>query len=108
VGVIAKHTPGPWQIRRSSGRPYQIEAPAAVGNKNVTNWGGISRRTSPEGEANARLIAAAPELLSMLEAALGALEGAAKEVDACSYMDDDFYEDNICTRIRAAITKAVG
>lgn len=34
---------------------------------NVVNWNGISRSSSANGQANARLIAAAPEMLEALE-----------------------------------------
>lgn len=61
---MTKHTPGPWFIGRSGhGKPYQIETADGLC---VTKWGGISRPASQEGEANARLIAAAPDLLDAL------------------------------------------
>ena len=61
---MSEFTKGPWKIRRSgSGRPYQIEDEAGLG---VTQWRGIARPASDEGEANARLIASAPCLLSAL------------------------------------------
>ena len=65
---MGKHTPGPWQIRFArNGYPYQIDAPngseGAGGIRTVTRWGAISFPSSTEGLANARLIAAAPDLL---------------------------------------------
>jgi hypothetical protein len=65
------YTPGPWTVRRPrggmhSGYPYQItteETPAKI----ITAWGAISRRASAEGEANARLIALAPELFEYVQ-----------------------------------------
>lgn len=72
--MASKFTPGPWLVRCSAkGYPYQIEAPN--GNRGpggitcVTRWAAISFPTSTEGQANARLIAAAPNLLEALEAA---------------------------------------
>ena len=64
------HTPGPWSIRRSeSGYPYQIVADESHGNRpggisNVTRWGPFCMPSSKEGEANARLVAAAPDFLA--------------------------------------------
>jgi len=59
-----RFTPGPWQIGRSGReQPYQIED---LEGRCVTKWGGISRPASAEGEANARLIASAPDLLQAL------------------------------------------
>lgn len=58
----AKHTPGPWISRQPEkwcGR-YRVETPA-----------GIEIAAVPQDEANARLIAAAPELLDALEAIIG-------------------------------------
>jgi hypothetical protein len=68
------HTPGPWEVERArNGLPYRIVAPGgddgkpgAVG-KHITRWGAISLPSSEEGEANARLIAASPELLRIAE-----------------------------------------
>lgn len=72
--MSGKHTPGPWTVRCSSkGYPYQIEAPNGSrgpgGITCVTRRAAISFPTSTEGQANARLIAAAPDLLEALEAA---------------------------------------
>lgn len=69
---MSKHTPGPWIITHSrSGYPYQIDAPNGSrgpgGITSVTRWGAISCPSSEEGLANARLIAAAPELLQVVD-----------------------------------------
>lgn len=69
-----KHTKGPWEIQRATnGIPYRITSPnsddkkpGSVG-KHVTRWGCLMNPSSEEGEANARLIAAAPELLAFAE-----------------------------------------
>jgi len=71
---VSGHTKGPWCIKYSrSGYPYQIiapnendKAPGRVG-KSITRWGAISLPSSDEAHANARLIAAAPDLLEALE-----------------------------------------
>lgn len=55
------HTPGPWFV--SKGSPYYVCNDGFW----IASTMGIK---GPEGEANARLIAAAPELLSQLEYAV--------------------------------------
>jgi len=62
-------TPGPWTIAttRRRGYPYRIDAPNGLrgpgGITSVTRGAAISMPSSAEGQANARLIAAAPCLL---------------------------------------------
>lgn len=52
----AKHTPGPWEM----------SGPTLKGNG--YNIGSVNSHRTTEGEANAALIAAAPEMLEALEA----------------------------------------
>lgn len=47
----------------------------------------------------------ATKLRTMLKAALSALEGAAQDVDACAHLNDDYFQESICTRIRAALAQ---
>lgn len=65
-----KHTPGPW---RATYYPQKEGAMAVVIGQEVIDmpWDGEIR---PEWTANARLIAAAPELLGALERAVPQLE----------------------------------
>jgi hypothetical protein len=59
---ISQHTPGPWRIRGGLNGDGTVEA--------VTNNRGVAWPIdigTDEGEANARLIAAAPELLAALK-----------------------------------------
>lgn len=94
----AKHTPGPWfsmddrdgNIRGLRGR----HGPESV---NVVNWNGISRASSANGQANARLISAAPELLEALEA-----------ITALYDTDEGCRSIPEYTAARAAIAKAKG
>lgn len=60
------HTPGPWVIEygHKTGHPRAIKS--ANGNS-VINFRGISRAAQYEGQRNAALMAAAPELLGALE-----------------------------------------
>ena len=64
-----KHTPGPWVIDPD----YRNDPGAINGGDNlrrVVKWDGFARRHTPEAVANARLIAAAPDLLASLRALL--------------------------------------
>lgn len=68
---MSKHTPGPWSIREVSKHGTSVDGFVGVGvawcgaNTTVGNKGAHSISES-EAEANARLIAAAPELLDAL------------------------------------------
>lgn len=66
-----QHTPGPWEIGRCN-----PEAPEQLLNI-MSHGSGIAvvrHGGHPKAEANARLIAAAPELLHALEAAMPILD----------------------------------
>lgn len=64
-----KHTKGPWKIHSTKqGYPYQIET---SDGRPITRWGCFIKPTSEESHANARLIAAAPDLLEAVEHATG-------------------------------------
>ena len=101
--MTAAHTPGPWTVRRPlggvhGGYPYQItntEKPAKI----ITAWGAISRRASAEGEANARLIASAPDLLEALISTRASLQAMA---------DEGIVAEGSWPTIDAAIQKATG
>lgn len=90
-----KHTPGPWEITRSFDPGYKnISAPKHTALAQVV-WCMEDEERSPMCEANAHLIAAAPELLEALEALVA-----------------DESKEYIPTRLwdaaRAAIAKAKG
>jgi hypothetical protein len=63
-----KHTPGPWHIDRDA---FERAARLKGGDnmRLILRWGAFARRSSAdvEIEANARLIAAAPDLLEALQ-----------------------------------------
>ena len=67
------HTPGPWWVYNEGSRFPGIEAGLNGRNFSVVVYGndneieGVKGRTHAEAIANARLIAAAPELLEALE-----------------------------------------
>ena len=102
-----KGTPGPWKFERvklrSPGSPTFIEVVAADGP--VLPWSAFDRtdRSKRENSHNARLIAAAPELLEALrkvDEQLGDVE--------CESAADARAVERCHDIIRAAIAKATG
>lgn len=101
-----KHTPGPWQISRTragkNGTSLTIwrndEGPNSSEETN-TNWSWIAQHI--HSEADARLIAASPDMLAALKEAV-AVHGA----EARDIPDED--EHSWCAVARAAIAKAEG
>jgi hypothetical protein len=65
-----KHTPGPWMVTRYHRSPASIEAVRGDGDAlaKVYLTDPKTRRRTPEYEANATLMAAAPELANALRA----------------------------------------
>lgn len=87
-----KHTPGPWTVKRSArnGFPWVV---CDNGLQPSDIMLGV-----PEVEANARLIAAAPDLLAALRSVLTLVDGGFKVGPKTHVVED----------IRAAIAKAEG
>ena len=81
-----QHTPGPWA---TDGREYGWHVLDLTGKRLATVWRGRA-----DGAKNARLIAAAPELLAALE--------------ACLAVPNKNRPDYIWANARAAIAKATG
>ena len=101
---MSKHTPGPWKFEilwagfsAIRGRDGQLIFGVAAGDNS-------ERRPKLEIEANARLIAAAPDLLEALRQMLAAFQ-----CDMDSYADDpDAWQHEVWEAARAAIAKAKG
>ena len=108
--MSAQHTPGPWEVQNSDqwraesrdtgfatfchvGPPKGLAVALAVSDEDGEGH---------EVEANARLIAAAPDLLDAIEALLGWV----KAWDCDFVMDDEWPADD--EKIKAAIAKARG
>ncbi len=62
-----KHTPGPWHTIREGSSTVYVESRIGGGWVQEVSSCGPTANGSEEQEANARLIAAAPELLDALE-----------------------------------------
>ena len=88
----AKHTPGPWHIARFEASTVEIRNDRGLTVAEVGD-------SSQEDEANAHLIAAAPELLEALRCLIDGDEGMWRH-DAPSEAWDEI--------ARAAIAKATG
>ena len=88
--IKAKHTPGPWKIDYGYNRSINFIGPCVPDQYAGSSWLRVT-------EANARLIAAAPELLDALK---GMLE----------VFGDEFGMGNssVCDDARAAIAKVEG
>jgi hypothetical protein len=95
-----KHTPGPWGWDDVPGSGIQIRGPYKGGTRLlfIEIWRQFPEREwDAEMEANARLIAAAPDLLESLQEIVAAADGAGwSQLDAT------------LAKARAAIAKATG
>jgi hypothetical protein len=106
--MSAQHTPGPWTVRSYPAYGYGITAedsPQARHSFAVVHFADTQRgRTTERAKADARLIAAAPELLEALAALMKGSE----------YSGDGRWgrivmpSDAAMTAARAAIAKATG
>jgi hypothetical protein len=93
---MSTHTPAPWFI-------FYDAPDYGIGYRGIVDSEGYTIcNPSPMGEANARLIYAAPELLNACRCALADLEGIVDELpgDHPAYLT--------IQELRAAITKATG
>lgn len=73
------HTPGPWKVEADQEKahlhPCYLHRFVTAGDEDSNTWEIVARMPdAPNQEANARLIAAAPELLEALENTLKMLE----------------------------------
>lgn len=106
---MSKHTPGPWSVREKS--PHIVSAGTYTVHDITENrfvcqcFHGHSKEaiTKDEMHANARLIAAAPDLLFACRIALDWLNQVAEHAPIVFGG-----EDEIAEQLEAAIAKAVG
>ena len=96
--MSAKHTQGPWKLTK--GTAFEYDHLIHDEDKNaVVCFGPYGCRTKAETKANARLIAAAPDLLEALQGLAAGDFGAGGWTDAM---------EAFAQKARAAITKATG
>lgn len=89
--AMSKHTPGPWSVfYKSKYDEWHVSVPLSTGSMKWALFDDGIRSENPE--ADARLIAAAPDLLEALRGVLRVADRATDEFDAA----------------RAAIAKATG
>lgn len=105
----AKHTPGPWTLT-ADGAGWYIECSPERGHSVAYIRAEIGEEdpdtSDDEKEANARLIAAAPELLDALIALLGVAPS--KAPGAGLIVEAEEKHANALQAARAAIKKATG
>lgn len=92
--MSTKHTPGPWEAIQKGGinAPWNVNVPHLSDTDSMKYVAGAFGRTGKEQEANARLIAAAPELLAFAQMVAGG----------------GYDMADIMTEARALIAKATG
>lgn len=88
------HTPGPWGVHMINGNPLLINAGETLPKTIVVEF---SMDETPNDHANAKLIAAAPELLEALQE----LQTHLANADLMEYLTD-----GVANKMRAAIKKA--
>ncbi len=98
---MREHTPGPWQAEEASVRGITQEWFVRVDGDDIAIASDIRDRNGNHSEANARLIAAAPELLEALEDLASLAEAAMREVG-------EYDIEAELADARAAIAKATG
>jgi hypothetical protein len=99
-----KHTPGPWETKEEDSHCWKVYS---------EEWGGLATLHAAYGvkaqqerlEPDARLIAAAPEMLAACQAALAYFDACVGE---CGAETDDEIESPEAKQLRAAIAKATG
>ena len=93
-----KHTPGPWTFTQSTFEPHWCDVRGTDHEELATVW----NKADTHGKvalANARMIAAAPELLEACNAAL---------VRGCANLGQLADHDDTIKLLRAALAKAEG
>lgn len=91
---MAKPTPGPWAVHAHATDTYTIY----VAGRHWDSWAVAHVGYTKEDESNARLIAAAPDLLAALQACDEAME----------YMSEYDIPITLPEQVKAAIKKATG
>jgi len=105
VRAMAEHTPGPWEMYIT---PYGITIASGSAGWAVTTIPPSGPRDNPTHESNARLIAAAPDLLAALYEAREFIDGQIDVVDGSYGEPAPNRAMVLAQEIDAAIAKATG
>lgn len=97
--MTTKHTPGPWKAEPHLGTNFYVWPVSDPKNRH-TFVGKIN------GEANARLIAAAPDAIEALRVALAYLEAHRPSMKRDGFYALNEHENAVIKPIRAALAKA--
>lgn len=104
--MTAAHTPGPWKVTHDDyAGHYDVSTfDPQMGSEAIAQVFYVANAPGGRGEADARLIAAAPELLEALEKMLSLLNA------VCALSDDNYARDDWqdVLNANAAIAKARG
>lgn len=105
------HTKGPWRVSKNKARRVTNEHGVVICNAVLRNQGGPKHKAflkdEHEAEANADLIAAAPDLVKQLASAAMALDEAANVLEATSRGMAIILRTH-AVEARAAIARATG
>jgi hypothetical protein len=110
---MSEHTPGPWKangLPASNDPDYRLSCAVYAGEKPICTTdlsvGRYKALSAEEQDANARLIAAAPELLEALSDTLGALNTVRGWQGPYALSAEE--ADRVCAKAEKAIAKARG
>ena len=98
--MTTKHTPGPWRAVVRGNQTGITEVAVCIDKANGGTWRPNVRRLTTENAADARLIAAAPELLAALRNLLYVIDSEQLE----DYLADD--QKLVAKAAHAALAKA--
>lgn len=99
------HTPGPWRSRLSTNAAKALNVEAGTLGHNIALVNRHGNKNLQEAAANARLIAAAPDMLAALKAVVAHEDRAAADMRE---MGADVPELPWMPQVKAAIAKAEG
>lgn len=100
------HTPGPWKITYAIiGIEKEMWPNAIIADRRICDFSWMGEYDLTVQQANARLVAAAPDLLEAALAARSALDRLMGDTDLD---DDDNYEMRACLKLSTAIARATG
>lgn len=108
------HTPGPWEIRRAltpEDGEYNFGIGAAIdGRKHciAEAFGRVDTNVTPNAQANARLIAAAPDIFKALETTINYAAGLEDECERLGNPAPKSPHNVTLTKARDALAKAKG